>query len=123
MARTFAFTLKRPHEHLGLPMPVGRRLFEMSRETWLACMGTILLSLMGLYMYQVNTVANKSFRLRALEKRSERLQENISSLENRMEEKQSIRALEEQMSGLGYVPVARVEFLDRDGASSVAVAK
>ena len=112
MSRSFAISLKRPHEQLGLPMPIARRLADVHNGTWMTGMIIALIACVGLYIYQVNVAASKSFELRQLEKQVERLQDTVASLEYKVTELKSIHSLEERIQGMGYVPLANVRYLD-----------
>lgn len=121
MSRAFALSLKRPHEQLGLPMPVGRRLGEWGKTSSVAVVIGLTVLLASAYIYQVNRSATRSFELRALEKREAQLREQVASLENATIEMQSIHVLEERTRGLGYIPVSQIEMLNEaDGQYALA---
>lgn len=122
MSRPLAISLKRPHEQFALPVPFARRLADIQRGTWLAVMGGCLVACMAVYIYQVNTQASKSFELRRLEKRVERLQDTVASLDYKVTELNSIHALEQRIQGMGYVPLTNVRYLP-SVAGQVAVRK
>lgn len=111
MSRALAISLKRPHEQLGLPMPFARRLADIKNGTWMACMVVGVLVCVGLYVYQVNAAASKSFELRRLEKQVERLQDAVSSLDYKITELQSISSLDQRVQGMGYIPLTQVQYI------------
>ena len=104
--------MKRPQETLGLPVPFGRRLVSMGKGTWMVGLGLVTLLCGGIYIYEVSQAASKSFALRSLEKQRDRLQESVSALEARAAEMQSMRAMQERIQGMGYVPVENPEFIE-----------
>jgi len=112
MTRTFALSMRRPHETLHLPMPVGRKLSEAGKTAWSLLILGITLGCFGVYIFEVNAAASRGFHLRVLEKRLEALQENVSVLENQSAQTQTLHSLEERVKALGYVPVDHMEFLD-----------
>lgn len=121
MSRTLAISLKRPHEHLGLPMPMTRRLADVQSGTWMALLIGGIIACAGVYIYQVNAAASKSFEMRQLEKQAERLQDTVSSLDYKITELRSMHALEGRIQGLGYVPASDVRYLEV--SSTVAARK
>ncbi len=122
MSRAFALSLKRPHEQLGLPMPLARRLADVDRGTWMALVIGSVIACVGVYVYQVNASAGKSFELRQLERQVDRLQDTVSSLDYKVTELQSIHTLQNQIAGMGYIPLSNVHYLDIQ-AGQIAVRK
>ncbi len=111
MSRAFAISLKRPHEQLGLPMPIARRLTDIQSSTWIALMVGLIVACVGIYIYQVNVTASKGFELRQLEKKVDHLQDSVSSLNYKVTQLKSIHSLETQIQGMGYVPLTNVHYL------------
>ncbi|MDP3794192.1 MAG: hypothetical protein Q8R07_05615 [Candidatus Uhrbacteria bacterium] len=120
MTRTFALTMRRPHETLHLPMPVGRKLSEAGKTAWSLLILGATLGCFGVYIFQVNAAASRGFHLRVLEKRLEALQEHVSMLENQAAQAQTLRSLEGKVKALGYVPVDHMEFLNAPTGYAVA---
>lgn len=112
MSRSLTISLKRPHEYLGLPMPMMRRFADRQNSTWIVFLLVALLACVAVYVYQVNAAASKSFELRLLEKRVERLQDTVASLHDHMTELKSIHSLEERIQGMGYVSMMHVRYID-----------
>jgi hypothetical protein len=108
-------TLQRPHESLGIPVPMGRRLGEAGKRLWIGVFFVFLVACIGMYVFQVNASASKSYALHNLQRQSDRLKETVSVLENRVAEAQTMVAIEERMKGLGYVSTEQVSFIDVHG--------
>ena len=111
MNRAFIQTLRSPHEQFGIPMPIGRRLGDVGRGTWLALMFVLTLGFVGVYVYEVNVSATKGYVMRTLDKKMERLQESVKSLENQTAQQRSIQSIQERLQGENYVPVDKMEYV------------
>lgn len=118
MQHTLAFSLmKRPHESLGLTLPIGRKMSHARQTIIVMVIATLSSLCVGVYIYTVNATASKGFALRSAEKRAEQLQERISVLEETAAHLQSIQVLQDKMRGMGYIAVDQVEYIDgRAGA-------
>ncbi|MDO8584256.1 MAG: hypothetical protein Q7R83_03710 [bacterium] len=112
MTRAFIMTMKRPEQSLGLPVPLARRLPELGRLSWMAALVVLTVAAVGLYIYQVNHTATKSFAMRQLEKQSETLKNSVASLETQAVQLQAMQNLQERVKPFGYVAVDRMDFLD-----------
>ncbi|MSR84975.1 hypothetical protein EXS71_00840 [Candidatus Uhrbacteria bacterium] len=112
MTRTFAMSMKRPHETLGLPQPIGRRLSEAGKKVWLVTLMVTAILALGWYIYEVNSAASRAYHLRALQTQSEQLEEQVTRLESQLAQGQTMRALQERVKTLGYVPVDYLEFVN-----------
>jgi len=112
MSHAHILTMKRPHEALGLPVPIGRRLTNLGKGSWVIFLGSLSVFCVGLYVFQISQTAAKGYALRDLEKQQEYLQESVSALEAQAAELQSMNALQERVKGLGYVPVQHMEYVD-----------
>lgn len=112
--RSFAFTLPRPHEAFGIPAGVSRRVGATSLQWGMGflLLGGTTIACLIFYVFLVNAGASKSFTLRTLDRKVERLQETTSALEEQVVRLQAIQSVEERVKGLGYVPVDRYEYID-----------
>ena len=122
MSNVYTLTLKHPYEALGLPIPIGRKLQEIGKGSWLVLMVCATIVCAAVYIFQISQTATKGYALRTYELERDRLSEQVSVLEGQIAEQQSMRALQERVAGLGYVPVQRLEFLDVNG-KTYALAK
>jgi hypothetical protein len=120
MSRTFAMTMARPHERLGLPQPLGRRI-PAGVVGWNVLIAIVMLGLIVGYVVQVNRAAARGFKLRDMEKRVEALTTEVTSFDDRVSQLSSIQALSERATMLGFVPIDRLEFV-RPGGTSYAFA-
>ena len=112
--RTFAFTLPRPHEAFAIPTPVMRKIGHdgLQRGLVVFLLGGATIACLVFYVFLVNTGASKSFTLRTLDKKMERLQESTSALEEQVVRLQAIQSLETRVMGMGYVPVDQYEYIE-----------
>lgn len=113
MSRSFVLSLQRPQEALGLSLSMGQRMTRAGGKGWIyACVaiGTLLL---GFSIISVNTSAAKTYDMRVLETRANRLTEQVSVLESQIAVVQSFASLQEHVKGLGYVPVENVGYLGK----------
>ncbi len=117
MNRAFVMTMKRPHETLGIPVPVGRKLGEMGKSTWIAFMVCLTLAAGGLYIYQVNAAASKGFTVRKLEQQAQHLQDEVMALQDQSVKEQALDVLQEKVKSMGYVSVDHMDFVDVAGGS------
>lgn len=105
-------TMKHPQETLGMSVPVGRRISAASRVSWFALLAAVMMAIGGVYLYQINSAATKTFVLREREKQLEHLRENVSVLEAQSAKWQAIKFLEERIKSAGFVAVEQVEYLN-----------
>lgn len=112
MSRSFAISLKSPHVTLGLPVSKGKKMEIAAKKTWIAVMVALTIFFVGMYLYQVNRAASKSFVLTSLERDVEELETTVAELENEAAEKQALANVEERLRDMGYVSVNRMEFVD-----------
>lgn len=122
MSRAHMLTLRRPHEAFCLPMPVGKRISQRSHALgFVVCLvATVVLA--GTYIYHVNSAATKTFTLRSLEQRLEKLQGTVSDLENGLAKEQSLHNVGRRVEGRGYVRAERIEYIEAS-ASGYALAR
>lgn len=113
--------MTRPHEHLGLPQPLGRRL-PSGLVIWNVLIAFVTLSSIAGYIVQVNRAASQGFALREQEKKVEGLNIDVVALEDRVARLSSIEALNQRASALGLVAVDQFEFVN-PASKSYALAK
>lgn len=76
----------------------------------------------SMYVFQMNRAATKGYQLRDLDSQVQALQNQVTVLEDKAAKKQALRTIEDEVKGLGYVPVEQVQFIDV-GHNAYAVAK
>ena len=108
--------MTRPHEALGLPQPVGRRL-PQGLPVWNAAVAVVSVVLMILYVVEVNGAAAKSYALRDVERRVDTLRTQATILQNEYVAQTSLRSISARAQQLGLVPVEQIEYLHQNGAS------
>lgn len=113
--------MARPHERLGLPQPIGRRI-PAGVVGWNAVVIIVMVGLALGYVVQVNRAAAQGFALRDVEKKIEALTTEVTSLDDQVSRQSSIQALSARANALGFVTIDRLEFV-RPGANSYAVAR
>lgn len=112
MSRAYSIAMKSPHAALGLPIPVGRKLEAAAKRTWVFAMAGLTIFFFGMYLYQVNQSASKSYTLRNLDTQRQELERRVADLENKSASIQSMATIEERLQNKGYVAVDTMEFLD-----------
>jgi len=112
MSRAYSIAMKSPRAALGLPIPVGRRLENAAKRTWLFVMFGLTIFFIGMYLFQVNRSASKSYALRNLDTQRQELERSVAELENKSASIQSMATLEDRLQDKGYVAVDKMEFLD-----------
>jgi len=121
MGFTYAISMTRPHEALGLPQPVGRRL-PQGLSGWNLALAAASVVLILMYIVQVNGAAAKAYHLRNVERRVDALRTEATILQNSYVAQTSLRALTSQAQQLGFVSVDRIEYLNPN-ASAYAMAR
>lgn len=121
MSRTLALAMTRPHERLGLPLPLGRRL-PQGLMSWNILIAAITISMAVVYVVQVNRAAARGFSLRDVEKKVDRLRSDVLSLEDQVATLSSVQSLNERATQLGFVTVDQLEFVN-PAANSYAFAR
>ncbi len=119
--RAFAIGMMRPHETLGIPQPLGRRL-PQGIWAWnlVLVAGTILLS--SFYVFQVNASASKGYDLRDVERRVETLKTEAMALQDKMTTLTTLQAVSERAAVLGFVQPDHIVYVN-PAAKSYAVAR
>jgi hypothetical protein len=113
--------MTRPHEILGLPQPLGRRL-PQGIVAWNIVISVASLIVVIAYIVMVNTTASKGYALRTSEKRMAGLKMETEILQTALISASSMHHLQEQAGALGLVPIENVAYVT-PGASSYALAK
>lgn len=121
MGFTYAISMTRPHEALGLRQPVGRRL-PQGISGWNLALAVVSVALVLLYIVQVNGAAAKSYRLRSVERRVEALRTEATILQNAYVTQTSLHALTSQAQQRGFVAVEKIEYLNPN-SSAYAMAR
>lgn len=112
-SRPFAFTLRRPTEALGLPMPVSRRIdpSTMHRTLALAVLGIIFVTSVVMYVSSIGSVAQRTVELRTLERQVEAAKEIVADLDQKIAREQAMPAIEARVKALGFVQIDRSEYV------------
>ena len=119
--RAFAIGMLRPHETLGLPQPLGRRL-PQGIWAWNIVLAGSTLAFSLLYVFQVNASASKGYDLRDVERRVETLKTEAMALQDKMTSLTTLQAVSERASALGFVQPDRIVYIN-PAAKSYAVAR
>lgn len=111
MSRSFVLSLQRSQESLEGPLSITRRASDTRSKAYVATCGILTALFLAFSIISVNTLAAKTFDMRSLERRAERLAEEVGSLEARAAVLQSYSSLQERVREGGYVPVQSVGYL------------
>lgn len=107
--RTLALAMTHPHERLGLPQPIGRRL-----PTGVVGWNIVILAFTFIfaifYIVQVNRAATRGFALHDVERHVEATQTQVMALEDSIAVLSSMQAMSERADQMGYVAIDRLEF-------------
>lgn len=120
MHRTFALTLNRPSDALGLPTSMSRRFARtgIHPAVWVMLLVAVSLFSIGFYVFQVSTSAQKTFTMRNLEKQSDRLEEVVAQLDQQVIREQAMNQLQTRVKEMGYIPVDKYEFIKVGGLAA-----
>ncbi|MCI0479301.1 hypothetical protein L0Y59_02045 [Candidatus Uhrbacteria bacterium] len=108
--------MTRPHERLGLPQPIGRRL-PQGVLGWNMVVAALTLMCVFGYVVQVNRAASRGYALRDVEKDVASLRSDVMRLEDTVAKLASVQALTERATALGFVPVRSIEYANPAAAS------
>ncbi len=110
---SFAFTLRRPTEALGLPMPVSRRIdpSAMHRTLAMSVLALIFFTSVGVYVSSIGSAAQRTVELRTLERQLESVKEIVADLDQKIAREQAMPAFEARVKALGFVPIDRSEYV------------
>lgn len=121
MPSAFALTMTKPHETLGLPQPLSRRL-PQGITAWNLIFAGLTLALVVGYVVQVNVATSKGYSLRTVEKKVDGLKTDTLVLQDKIASMSSMKALTDRALENGFVSVDQVEFVTVHG-NSYAMAK
>ena len=121
MSHAYAMSMTKPHESLGLPQPIGRRL-PRGLTAWNLLIATATLVSGVAYIILVNNATTKGYSLRTLDRRVEVLKNETMTLQDKIAKLSSMQAISERASQFGFVPVEKLEFVD-PAHTSYAMAK
>lgn len=121
MSRTLALAMTRPHERLGLPQPIGRRL-PQGIVGWNMLVAGISLAFVAAYVFQVNMASSRAFQLRDVERKVDALKTQVTAMEDKTATLSSVQAMKERATQLGFVDVEHQEFVN-PAAGSYAMAR
>lgn len=123
MSRAYAsVAYRQPQAALGLSMPAGKKIAKAAKHSWAGAFLMLAAVCASMYVFQMNRAATKGYQLRDLDSQVQALQDQVTVLEDKAAKKQALRTIEDEVKGLGYVPVEQVEFVDV-GHNAYAVAK
>ena len=121
MGFTYAISMTRPHEALGLRQPMGRRL-PQGLQAWNIALSIVAIVLTGMYVVEVSGAAAKSYRLRDVERRVETLKTEATILQNEYIGQTSLKTLSGKATELGFVPVDAIQYV-QSNPSGYALAR
>ncbi len=113
--------MTRPHERLGLPLPLGRRL-PQGVVGWNILVVSVTLALAVLYVVQVNRAASRGFSLQETQNKVEALQTDVMSLQEKVATLSSVQSLTDRATQLGFVTIDHQDFVN-PAAHSYAMAR
>ncbi len=111
MPHAYALSMTRPHETLGLPTPIARRL-PRGISAWNMMLLALSVACAIAYIFFVSTAATKSYARRDLELRVDALKNETLQLQDTVVTQSSLQVLSERATELGFVPVERVAYLE-----------
>jgi len=103
--------MMRPHESLGLPQPVGRRL-PQGMSGWNLILAVLSCACVCLYIVEVNGAASKSYQLRDAQRRVDTLNTEATILQNSYVAQTSLHAISTKAQALGFVPVDSIQYMN-----------
>ncbi|MBP9869296.1 hypothetical protein KBC59_01930 [Patescibacteria group bacterium] len=116
MPNAFAISMTKPHETLGLPQPLARRL-PQGIVAWNMVFAGLTLAMVVGYVVQVNVATSKGYSLRTVEKNVEALKTDTLVLQDKIASMSSMKALTDRAVENGFVSVDQVEFVTVRGGS------
>jgi hypothetical protein len=110
-----------PHEALGIPQTLGRKL-PQGVVAWNILVATASLVLGVGYIVQVNMASAKGYDLQTVQRKVDTLKTETTVLQDKVASLSSIQALNDRASQLGFVPVTQIQYVS-PVAKSYALAK
>jgi hypothetical protein len=105
-----------PHEALGIPQPLGRKL-PQGVVAWNIFIAVASLVLGVGYIVQVNMASAKGYALQTVQRHVEALNTDTTVLQGKVATLSSIQAMNDRATQLGFVPVDHLEYLSPTGKS------
>jgi hypothetical protein len=121
-SRAYALTMTKPHEKMGLPVPLIRQLTQHVPIFWTLLAWVMIVGCMLTYAGLITASSARGFQLRDAENRLDRLQSQARSLEMDVARASSIGTLADRAQSMGFVAVSNVEVINT-AAGSYAFAK
>ncbi len=111
--RSFAFTLRRPSQTLGMPMPVSRRIDPSSfhRSLALVVLGVVFVTSVGVYVSMIGQAAQRTVELRKLDAQVDSLKEIVADMDQKIAREQAMPTMEARVKELGFVAIDRSEYV------------
>jgi hypothetical protein len=117
VTRTYALTMTKPHEALGLEHPLVRQIAKDPSLARFTMIWALLFCLGLTYIGLITASSAQSFQLRDAQDRVDRLTMESRALETMVARTSSIDALSKHAANGGYVQVATVQTIDAAGHS------
>ncbi|MFA5185637.1 MAG: hypothetical protein WC551_04060 [Patescibacteria group bacterium] len=111
MSRCYAISMTRPHEALGLPQPLGRRL-PQGLAGWNLFLAALTIVCGLVYIVEINASTSKGYGLSQAQKRVDELKIQTLALQNKAASLTSLQELSQKASTLGLAPVEKIEYLN-----------
>jgi len=111
MSSAYAISMTRPHEALGLPQPLGRKL-PHGLAAFNLILAAVTLACGLAYIVEVNAATSKGYALSQAQQRVDDLKTQTLSLQNKAATLTSLQQLTARASEMGFVPVEKVLFVN-----------
>ena len=110
MPSAFALSMTHPHEVLGIPQPLGRKL-PQGVVAWNMCIAVASLVLGVLYIVQVNMASAKGYALQTVQNSVDQLKTDTTVLQDKVARLSSMQAMNDRAVQLGFVPVDHIVYV------------
>jgi len=117
MFRSYALTMTRPYEQLGMPIPFIRQLKNHAYIGWYVAVWFALFIVVLTYIGFITTGSAKGFQLRDAESRIERLQSEARGLEMQVATLSSVASMRNKVGDMGFVAITSVTHVNAVGSS------